>query len=74
MREKPAMRIPHHSRKEYVHGEAVFGFWRDGSRGLGGHFKADLTGWFAESDKRRRSVTAIGGPAGAGEDGAQRDA
>jgi hypothetical protein len=29
MREKSMMRIPHHSPKEYVHGEAVFGFWRE---------------------------------------------
>src|SRR5262249_50871489 len=31
-------------------------------RGLAGHSRVDLTGWFAESDKRRRRVTAIGGP------------
>src|SRR5262249_50416136 len=36
------------------------------SRGLAGHSRVDLTGWFAESEKRRRRVTAIGGPARGG--------
>ena len=54
MRKNSVMRLPRHSPKEYVHGEAVSGFGEMACGGLAGHFKADLTGWFVESDKRRR--------------------
>jgi hypothetical protein len=72
MREKPVMWLPQPCPKEYVHGGAVFGFWRDGSGGLAGHSKADLTGWFVGSDN------AVGprwmGPLWAGNDGGRSEA